>query len=234
MADVQILNGLTADALNALLIGPIDVSAFKWIQLFIGSDAYSGVLMPQVSFDKITWINISMFPMVSANAGDVSSSGFNSVTNVIYGYPVIAPFFQVIMSSYTSGGATGVVQLYPDGLLGFQFLETYVRIATNTGKEKIGLTSNDGLQTTPIAAGHSADTAIAVSGGLLARALVTTVGTNQMMIYDNASAASGTIIGIIPASSPVNGIPLEFKMPTQNGIFVKGDANNPAVTISYE
>lgn len=74
---------------------------------------------------------------------------------------------------------------------------------------------------------------VKTSPGRLCKVLVTTTGTNAMLIYDNASAASGTVIGALPANPTVGSI-YEFLMPANNGITIAGSASNPAVTISYD
>lgn len=231
IGSVFTLDGLSAGSLNADLVPATYVEQYKWISLYVGPDSYSGVLSPQISYDQTHWKTVSMYPMDSLDAGDVSSVGFNSVTNRYYGCPVIAPYFRVRMTTYVSDFATGSLRLYQDGLPGFQLLDTYVRILT--ASNYIGRINNDGTQTAEITAGHAADTAVAVNGGMLASVLVTTTGTHAMTIYDNNAAASGTVIGVIPASATVNGVPFVYHMPTSLGIFVAGDPNNPGVTIAF-
>lgn len=86
----------------------------------------------------------------------------------------------------------------------------------------------------------SANTAVSVSASLTVisatpvqffTALVTTDGTAAMTFYDNASAASGTVVGAIPANAPIGSV-FTFNMPTANGLVVSGNAANPAVTVS--
>ena len=83
---------------------------------------------------------------------------------------------------------------------------------------------------TPISAGTVANTVVKSSSGTLVSVIVTTLGTNAMLIYDNATTNSGTIIGAVPASAAVGSI-FTFAMPAINGITVAGNAANPAVTI---
>ena len=78
-------------------------------------------------------------------------------------------------------------------------------------------------------------TALAVvkaSAGRLVSVLVTSVGTVAVPIYDNASAASGTIIGYIPAS-PTLGVFIVFAAPAANGITVGGAAGGSTFTVMY-
>lgn len=69
-------------------------------------------------------------------------------------------------------------------------------------------------------------------GGYLVAILVTATGTAALPIYDNAAAASGTIIGYVPANAAAGSI-YTLAMPYVNGIYVGSGANSPAVTIAY-
>jgi hypothetical protein len=96
--------------------------------------------------------------------------------------------------------------------------------------EVVDITST-GEQTIAIAAGKATNTIVKSSPGRLGRILVTTVGSNAMLIYDSATTNSGTPIGAIPASAPIG--PYESGFPAAIGITVAGNASNPAVTISF-
>ena len=89
-----------------------------------------------------------------------------------------------------------------------------------------------GTATTAITAGKATDTVVKAAAGFLCSVLVTTSGTNAMEFYDNATAGSGTIIGIIPANTPAGEI-VAINFPGANGVTAKGNANNPAVTVAY-
>lgn len=93
------------------------------------------------------------------------------------------------------------------------------------------LTSNGGNDMTAMASGAS-NTVITTGTGRLCRVLVTASNTAAVTFYDNASAASGTIIGYIPASATTGTI-YDFNFPHVNGIVATGDANNPAMTITF-
>lgn len=101
---------------------------------------------------------------------------------------------------------------------------------TTVAPEVVDLSST-GEQTIAIAAGKTTVTVVKASGGRLGRILVTTTGTNAMLIYDNATTNTGTIIGAVPASAPIG--PVESGFPAANGITVAGNASNPGVTISF-
>lgn len=89
-----------------------------------------------------------------------------------------------------------------------------------------------GRTSTAIAAGVSAPTVIKGSPGRLARILVTATGTAEMDVFDNASSASGTKIGIVPANAAVGTI-IDCQAPAANGITVGGNASNPGVTLFF-
>jgi hypothetical protein len=95
----------------------------------------------------------------------------------------------------------------------------------------IGMVSPGGLFNVSVSVSAS-PTVVKASAGRLCRVLVTTTGSNPLVIYDNASAASGTIIGQLPVS-PALGC-YQFDTPALLGITVAGSATNPAVTICYE
>lgn len=76
------------------------------------------------------------------------------------------------------------------------------------------------------------DTQIKPSPGRLCRMLVTTSGTGATQIFDNATTGSGTVIGVVAASAAV-GTLVEAQAPAVNGITVKGNANNSAITVIW-
>jgi hypothetical protein len=170
-----------------------------------------------------------MYVMTTYSVGDIGAR--TTTTNVQLGTPRHAPFFRVRMTAYTSGTATGIAEFHKQGPTGVQFRDTGVFIFS--GNEFIGLTNNDGTQTVAIAAGTAGNTVIVSGAGMLASILVTTTGTNQMKFYDQDTTPTGTIIGIVPASAAVTGVPFTPRMPYTDGIIIAGHANNPAVTVSF-
>lgn len=81
-----------------------------------------------------------------------------------------------------------------------------------------------------IAAGVAGNTVVENHPGRIFSVLITTPGTNAFICYDNASAASGTIVVDLPASSVVGIYPINF--PLANGLTCAGNVANPAVTIA--
>lgn len=87
-----------------------------------------------------------------------------------------------------------------------------------------------------VAHGTDATQSVFVAGAVwLDRILVTTVGTAEMVIYDNAGPAgttTGTIIATIPANT-ARGSFIDVKMPVSLGLSLVSAANTPAITFSY-
>jgi hypothetical protein len=94
-------------------------------------------------------------------------------------------------------------------------------------------TQGGGAQTGTVASG-SGNTVVKGSAGRLCRVLVTTAGTGSgnVLIYDNASTNSGTVIGVVPATVAI-GTYYSLDLPAANGIVVANVANGPALTVSY-
>lgn len=93
------------------------------------------------------------------------------------------------------------------------------------------LTANGGTNTTPVGAAATA-AAIKASAGTLHKIVVTTLGTAALSFYDNATAASGTILFTIPASAAVGSI-YDVQFPAANGIWCASGTNTPAVTVGW-
>lgn len=231
-ADTLTIDGLSASGLDQLLVPETDVRGYNWVSLSLNSSVYVGTLTPEFTFDPSdgsSWRSIQMYNMRSLDGGDASLVGFSATSTVGAG-PVYFPWFRVRMSAYTSGEAQGSLLLSKTGPSALQLLTTYVRILP--AKNDIGFINNYGNGSAAIAAGHAADTAVSLYPGMLSRILVTTAGTNEMVIYDNNAAASGTIIGIVPAST-ARGTWIECMAPVNTGIYVAGNANNPGVSIFF-
>lgn len=124
--------GTPASALDADLIEARDVGNYGAIVLMIGAgaDPYAGMLLAQGTNDPEdddSWQTLKMTDMISLDAGDTSSAGFVSVTNRVYGCVRTYSWFRVRMTEYTSGTALGTLQLFKNGLPGFQLQNIYVR-----------------------------------------------------------------------------------------------------------
>lgn len=228
-SNIYTVYNLSAGSLNADLVPSTDVSQYEWLNMSIGNDAYSGLIVPQWSNDNTNWFNLKMYPMTTLDAGDVVAAG-TEANNVVLGTFVSFNFFRARMTSYTSGTATGTLQLFHGGLPGFQLTTTYVRLMS--AANQIGFTNNDGRQNLAIAAGHAGNTVVSSLPGMLGSILVTTSGTHEMVIYDDAASPTGNIIAIVPAST-ARGTIIRCYAPASVGMVVAGDSNNPGVTIFF-
>jgi len=87
--------------------------------------------------------------------------------------------------------------------------------------------------TEPVAAG-AGTTTIKAAAGRLCRVVVTTAGTSSdnLTLYDNASAGSGTVLAVIPGGGTV-GTVYALDLPAANGITAVNVASGPAVTVGY-
>lgn len=97
---------------------------------------------------------------------------------------------------------------------------------------------SSGQFTTTVAAAAIAAGVVVVKGapGRLCKVLVTiaTTASQAITIYDNASAGSGTVVGVIPGSSTA-GTLFDLQMPCTNGITIGANASLAAgaITISW-
>jgi hypothetical protein len=74
---------------------------------------------------------------------------------------------------------------------------------------------------------------VSAASGLLARALITTLGSGSWTLYDaNTVGNAAFIIGVIPASAPVGKI-YKFQMPIASGIVAVPTGSAGNVTLSY-
>jgi hypothetical protein len=234
LGNILTIPGYSAGSLNADLVPSTDVSAYKWLGLYIGADTYVGTLNFQGSFDNgTTWLDITLYRLGNLD-GAHSVSQIDNETTTLFGAPVRFPLFRCRMTAYTSGFATGTLELRSEGLAGLSLTGTNQAVGVLSGKYIIGLDASNGTHNLAITAGTVTDTVIYAGGqSMLSSVLVTTTGTNQATFYDNASAGSGTIIGLVAASAGVTGVPIPCKGYCANGITLKGNALNPAVTVFW-
>ena len=89
------------------------------------------------------------------------------------------------------------------------------------------------LNTTPVAANKSSDTVIKNSAGTYWGTITSAAGTAAALIYDNASAGSGTAIGIAGLALASVDNPSAVGRTCANGITVKGSGLNPGFTVLW-
>lgn len=99
--------GLTAGALNADLVPSTEVSLFKWFQIQI-LGTWSGTLAFQGSSDNSNWVGIT-----AVNVGSTTAIVTATTVNGIYSGPLNFKYLRIRMTAYTSGTATGVLELNP-------------------------------------------------------------------------------------------------------------------------
>jgi hypothetical protein len=233
LGDYLTIGELSAGSLNALLVPETDVSAYKWINVYVDASTYSGTLTFQGRYPGGAWVAITMYRLGNLD-GAHSVSSEDSETSTLFGAPIRFPLFQCKMTVYTSGTATGILELRRDGLAGLTLTGSNAAVGVLSGKYVIGTTTNDGTHNQAIAAGVSSDTVIYAGGtSMLCSVLVTATGTHEADFYDNASAGSGTIIGLVPANPTVTGVPIPCKGYATTGITLKGNGNNPAMTVFW-
>ena len=83
-------------------------------------------------------------------------------------------------------------------------------------------------------AASAGTTVVKAAPGRLVKAVVTAAGTStdNITLYDNASAGSGTVLGIIAGGGTV-GATVTFDLPALNGITAVNVASGPAVVIGF-
>ncbi len=210
---------LSAGALNADLVPSTDVSGYKTLSLHINTNAYSGTLSFQCSNDNTNWLSVNMSQPVFGNLVTTTSG-----TNLMFWCAVNFRYFRCRMTSYTSGAAQGTLELYT--------APSVVNTNVNQGTTPwlVAGPNANGAQ----AANSAANTVIKGSPGWLYHAIVTTLGTAGLTIYDNATTNAGTPLLVIPASAAVGTI---YSFPSGaralNGITSAGVLNCPAVTFHY-
>lgn len=91
--------------------------------------------------------------------------------------------------------------------------------------------TTNGLQTTQCT--PTSLTVIKPGAGYLGNILVSAAnGTTPILVYDNASAASGTVIGAIAASA-TPGTVVDCQMPARNGITIAATTNAGTITVCW-
>jgi len=98
---------LTAGSLNADLVASTDVSAYRWMSLHING-TYSGTLSFQASNDNSNWLN---FPLVDLQGFTGTSKSALASVGGLWTGPTNFRYLRVRMTAYSSGTATGVLEL---------------------------------------------------------------------------------------------------------------------------
>lgn len=105
--DVLELLALSAGALNADLVPSTDVSGYRWFALHV-QGTFVGTLTFQGSNDGLDWRSIATQATSNpSNAFGSSATGQGIYVGPIHGFK----YFRVRMTAYTSGTATGILEL---------------------------------------------------------------------------------------------------------------------------
>jgi hypothetical protein len=218
------LSGLSAAALNALLVPSTDVSTYGWWSLSIVSTALVGVLTWEASNDNFVSAPVTLYAYQLGVPSAYFPNNTNPGTGVqIFHAPVTYRYFRVRMTAYTSGSATAVLELHAEP----SFAGSINAIQSGNWYVKQAQTN------APVAAGvGAANVVIKNAAGQLSTILVTSTSTAALQIFDNAATASGTVIGIVPSGTAV-GTTLTPLMPAANGITAGQVAGSAAVTVGY-
>ena len=69
--------------------------------------------------------------------------------------------------------------------------------------------------------------------GRLCRIVITVAGTVAFTVFDNASAASGTVLFTSPTATSIGTI-FDIQLPAQNGITISNPASSPGFTVTWD
>jgi len=100
------------------------------------------------------------------------------------------------------------------------------------GFDAIDMTAGGGAQTVTVPAATNGYVVKAIAGRLCTVLVTANMATTALTFYDNNAAASGTIIGVIPATATAGSV-YNFKIPAQNGIYAVGGTGQTACTVAF-
>lgn len=169
--------GLSAGSLNADLVPSTDVGTYKWLGLQV-LGTFSGTLSFQGSNDGTNFFTVGLNSAAVGASGGAAGNIFSASTTTggFFG-PVNFRYFRVRMTSYVSGTATGVLELY--GTPATPLIPTTSSIQAGTWTVQPGNTANT--------------TAWKVDGSAV----------TQPVSY--ATTGSGTSTGALRVELPTNG-----------------------------
>ncbi len=127
---------------------------------------------------------------------------------------------QIIASALSTGTVNVVMNNSPGSTPIFP--TTQLQFVTNAGK----------TTGTILAGTAGSNTIVTAAPCILDRVSVTTAGTASLILYDNATTNSGTIVFASPATYALGTI-TEVKMPCLNGITARLQSGSAACTVSY-
>ena len=124
-----------------------------------------------------------------------------------------------------------------DATTGATYAQQLVEIADKSGVNVAKVDAQGAILvssggTTAVSVASATPGAVKASAGRLCKVIITTLGTGSQVFYDNASAASGTILFATAASAAVGTI-YDVQAIAQNGIYAAGAASTPVCTVLY-
>jgi hypothetical protein len=217
-------------------VASTDVTNYQWVCVHITTQGGSSTVTFQGSNDNSNWTSVVLVDLSNSSNGSATST--TSAAKVFHG-PLPTRYFRLNVTGIASGTTAGVIEFYtmPATLhnmtVGATQSGTWTVQPGNTPNTSCWVMKSATLTGTQ-AANSNANTVIKNAAGTFYNATVTTTGTAGLIIYDNASTNSGTILLSIPANATVGTIySFPGGMPAANGITSAGVTNCPAVTIAY-
>ena len=124
-----------------------------------------------------------------------------------------------------------------DATTGATYAQQLVEIADKSGVNVAKVDAQGAILvssggTTAVSVASATPGAVKASAGRLCKVIITTLGTGSQVFYDNASAASGTILFATAASAAVGTI-YDVQAIAVNGIYAAGAASTPVCTVLY-
>lgn len=222
---------------TAQVLATTDCLNMRSVSVHIVTQGGSSTVVFQGSNDNTNWASIALNN--TSNPGTNAAAIQTTAAATIFKGNVSCRYFRLNVTGIVSGTTAGTVAFFAQPLTEIGSALTANAAQQGTWTVQPGNTANTtpwnvttGGTTTASVPANAANVVVKASAGRLFRVLVTTTGANPMLIYDNATTNSGTIIGALPAS-PAVGTIYDFEMPAANGITIAGSATNPAVTVSY-
>jgi len=238
-------NAATADGNGT----DFDITGMATTVLLVNPTAYTGTITFYASPDGTTFDKIKGNRQDTTTIADNVANPGSTASIWTFQTAGLAKIRAVMSSSGgTSCTVTGYASPFPNSVpLGVTLSSAVlaagsalvggVNLVDSGGTNKAGV---DALHnqyvtsggTTAVSVASATPGAVKASAGRLCRVIITTLGTGSQVFYDNASAASGTILFATAASAPVGTI-YDIQAPAANGIYAAGAASTPVCTVLY-
>lgn len=189
----------------------------------------SGTLYFEISLDSTTGIDGNWINVNAQQTGITNTTlSYSTTVNGIFRSNLSGAKWVRVRSVGVLTGTPAIVFRQSFGI-GAIFLNASIP----TGSNVIGKFTSTNDATATLSVAGTALVVVKASAGRLVSVLVTAVGTANVPIYDNASAASGTIIGYVNFAQTYVGQTLVFASPAILGITVGGVVGGSTFTVNY-